>query len=167
MSSYSIRNGDTLNSIAARFHTTVSALAQANHLSNPNRILAGQKLTVPAKADGFDSRQASRSASSPSTASAAAEHGLGANRPVRDDDGRKFPTSRDGTPRYRQGDPQWGSRRLGHSSSLASAGCAVTATAMAVSKISGKVINPGELDRYMDTHHGYAGNGILWGQAAK
>jgi predicted chitinase len=167
MSSYSIRSGDTLTSIAARFHTSVSALAKANHISNPDRILAGQKLNVPGKSDGFDSRPASRSASSPSAASAVTERSTGANRPVRDDDGRKFPTSRDGTPKYRQGDSQWGGRRLGHSSSLAAAGCAVTATAMALSKISGKVINPGELDRYMDTHRGYAGNGIMWGQAAK
>jgi predicted chitinase len=167
VSTYSVRSGDTLTSIAARFHTSVSALAKTNHISNPDRIISGQKLNVPGKADSFDSRPASRSASSPSTASAASERSLGANRPVRDDDGRKFPTSRDGTPKYRQGDAQWGGRRLGHSSSLAAAGCAVTATAMALSKISGKVINPGELDRYMDTHRGYAGNGIMWGQAAK
>ncbi len=88
----------------------------------------------------------------------------GASGPVKDDDGRKFPTSRDGTPMYRQGDPQWGGRRLGTSSSLSAAGCAMTATAMAVSKITGKVINPGEMDQYLDTHGGYVGNGAHLGQ---
>jgi hypothetical protein len=86
---------------------------------------------------------------------------------VKDDDGRKFPMSRDGTPMYRQGDPQWGSRRLGSSSSLAAAGCAMTATAMAVSKLTGKVINPGEMDAYQDKNHGYSGNALIWGAAAK
>jgi predicted chitinase len=168
MSSYSIRSGDTLTAIAARFQTSVSALAKANHLSNPDRILAGQKLRVPGQADSFDSRPASRAAASHASPQPTAFTSSAAARgAVKDDDGRKFPTSRDGTPKYRQGDAQWGGRRLGHSSSLAAAGCAVTATAMALSKISGKVINPGELDRYMDTHRGYAGNGIMWGQAAK
>ncbi len=167
MSTYSIRNGDTLTAIAARFHTSVSALAKANHISNPNRIIAGQKLSVPGKGDSFDSRAASKPAAShastePSFSSSSAARGA-----VKDDDGRKFPTSRDGTPKFRQGDPQWGSRRLGVGSSLAAAGCAMTATAMAISKISGKVINPGELDRYLDTHNGYAGNALMWGQAAK
>ncbi len=50
MSSYTIRPGDTLGSIAARFHVTAGALAQANHISNPNLIYAGRTLTVP---DGF------------------------------------------------------------------------------------------------------------------
>ena len=43
----------------------------------------------------------------------------------------------------------------------------MTATSMAVSKITGKVINPGEMDQYLDTHGGYAGNGLIWGKAAK
>ncbi|KFE69077.1 LysM peptidoglycan-binding domain-containing protein [Hyalangium minutum] len=165
MSTYSIRNGDTLSAIAARFNTSVSALAKANHISNPNKIFAGQKLTVPGKSDGFDSKPASRPASS--GGGSAPQASAAARGPVKDGDGRKFPTSRDGTPMYRQGDPQWGGRRLGTSSSLAAAGCAMTATSMAVSKITGKVINPGEMDQYLDTHGGYAGNGLIWGKAAQ
>ncbi|HEX8703393.1 MAG TPA: LysM peptidoglycan-binding domain-containing protein [Myxococcaceae bacterium] len=157
---YSVRSGDTLGAIAQRFNTTVSKLAQANHISNPNRILAGQKLSIPGKADGFD-----RPTSRPAPAPAQAQSGK-ASGPVRDDDGRKFPTSRDGTPMYRQGDAQWGGRRLGTSSSLAAAGCAMTATAMAISKISGKVINPGELDQFLDKNGGYSGNALIWGKAA-
>ncbi len=71
-----------------------------------------------------------------------------------------------GTPLYRQGDPRWGGRRLGSSSSIAAAGCAMTATAMAISKISGKPINPGQLDAYLDSHRGYFGNALIWGAAA-
>jgi N-acetylmuramoyl-L-alanine amidase len=42
-----VRRGETLSAIAARFHTTVGALAAANHLSDPNRVLAGSSLVVP------------------------------------------------------------------------------------------------------------------------
>jgi LysM repeat protein len=47
MSSYKIRSGDTLNRIAAKFHTSAAALAKANDLANPNAIRAGTKLKVP------------------------------------------------------------------------------------------------------------------------
>jgi predicted chitinase/LysM repeat protein len=163
---YSVRSGDTLSEIAKRFNTTVTKLAQTNHINNPNRILAGQKLSIPGRAhsDGFD-RPAARPAERPAPAPAASAGR--ASGPVRDDDGRRFPTSRDGTPMYRQGDSQWGGRRLGTSSSLAAAGCAMTATAMAISKISGKVINPGELDQFLDKNGGYSGNALIWGKAAQ
>jgi murein DD-endopeptidase MepM/ murein hydrolase activator NlpD len=51
---YTVRNRDTLTSIARRFGTTVDALAQANHIADPNKILAGQKLQVPGSRDDFD-----------------------------------------------------------------------------------------------------------------
>src|SRR3954452_13994595 len=44
---YTVRRGDTLSSIAARQHTTVQALVQANGITNPDRIIEGQLLTVP------------------------------------------------------------------------------------------------------------------------
>ncbi len=47
MSSYKIRSGDTLNRIAAKFHTSAAALAKANDISNPNAIRAGATLKVP------------------------------------------------------------------------------------------------------------------------
>lgn len=47
MSSYTIRSGDTLSRIAARFHTTAADLARTNHLANPNVIRAGAVLQVP------------------------------------------------------------------------------------------------------------------------
>ena len=40
--------GQTLSSIASRYHVTVAALLAANHLANPNRVLAGSRLVIPA-----------------------------------------------------------------------------------------------------------------------
>lgn len=40
--------GQTLSGLAARYGTSVAELTAANHLRNPNRILAGQSLRVPA-----------------------------------------------------------------------------------------------------------------------
>jgi putative chitinase len=44
---YTVQYGDTLASIARRFNTTVSAIAQANGIANPNLIYAGQVLVIP------------------------------------------------------------------------------------------------------------------------
>jgi LysM repeat protein len=44
---YSVRSGDTLGAIAARYKTTVAALVAANHLANPNLIRVGQSLSIP------------------------------------------------------------------------------------------------------------------------
>jgi predicted chitinase len=170
LKTYSVRSGDTLSALAKKFGTSVTQLAKANNIANPNKILAGQRLVIP---DGFDrpaprptsnSRPGTSPSSSPATSAPSNTRAAG---PVRDGDGRQFPTSADGTPIFRQGDPQWGSRRLGTGLSLSSAGCAMTSTAMAISKISGKVINPGELDQYLDKNGGYAGNGLIWGKAAQ
>lgn len=44
---YTVRSGDRLASIAARYGTTASAIASANGLRNPNLIYVGQKLRIP------------------------------------------------------------------------------------------------------------------------
>ena len=43
---YVVHRGDTLSGIAARYHTTVKALAQENNIRNVNLIRNGQKLKV-------------------------------------------------------------------------------------------------------------------------
>jgi LysM repeat protein len=43
-----VRAGETLSAIAARYGTTVEGLARANRISDPNFIVAGTKLKVPA-----------------------------------------------------------------------------------------------------------------------
>lgn len=45
---YQIRSGDTLSGIAAAHGTTVAELVALNHISNPDRIFAGQWITLPA-----------------------------------------------------------------------------------------------------------------------
>jgi hypothetical protein len=44
--SYTIQKGDTLGSLAKRFNTTVSQLANANNIANPNKIRAGATLNL-------------------------------------------------------------------------------------------------------------------------
>ena len=50
---YRIKAGDTLNAIAARFHTSVAALQKANGIRNGNLIYPGQQLTVRGSQDDF------------------------------------------------------------------------------------------------------------------
>lgn len=71
------------------------------------------------------------------------------------------------TPVWNQGDTRWGSRTLGNGSSLRAAGCAMTATAMAAAQISGRQIDPGQLDERLDRSGGYSGNSLNWDRAAQ
>lgn len=47
---HTVKTGETLAGIAALHGTTARALAEANGISNPNRILAGARLTIPGAA---------------------------------------------------------------------------------------------------------------------
>ncbi|HEX8819629.1 MAG TPA: C39 family peptidase [Archangium sp.] len=84
-----------------------------------------------------------------------------------------FPTKSvvelEGVPLYGQADEPWGPLFLGKANDLRirTAGCAMTATSMAISKISGRVIDPKQLDEYLDGHGGYSGNGLNWLVAAQ
>ncbi|MCY3928644.1 MAG: LysM domain-containing protein [Acidobacteria bacterium] len=49
-SSYTVRSGDTLSSIATRHRTTVAALAAANGIADADQIDVGQQLRVDGKA---------------------------------------------------------------------------------------------------------------------
>lgn len=44
---YTVKAGDTLYSIAAKYKTTVTAIAKANNITNINLISVGQVLTIP------------------------------------------------------------------------------------------------------------------------
>ena len=44
---YTVKKGDTLSAIANRYGTTVSAIATANNIDNPNYIQVGQQLIIP------------------------------------------------------------------------------------------------------------------------
>lgn len=47
MTTYKIKSGDTLTSIAKAFNTTVDSIASANGIKNKNLIYAGNSLTIP------------------------------------------------------------------------------------------------------------------------
>ena len=44
---YIVQRGDTLYSIARRYHTSVAILAALNNITNPNAIFEGQQLILP------------------------------------------------------------------------------------------------------------------------
>lgn len=49
-STYTVKSGDTLSGIAAKYKTTVAKLVSLNGIKNPNLIKVGQKLKVTGKA---------------------------------------------------------------------------------------------------------------------
>jgi LysM repeat protein len=52
-----VKRGEYLKLIAAKYGTTWQAIANLNHLKNPNRIYAGQRLKIPSKCpDGGSSK---------------------------------------------------------------------------------------------------------------
>ncbi|MGM9888212.1 MAG: LysM peptidoglycan-binding domain-containing protein [Limosilactobacillus sp.] len=57
--SYTVKAGDTLSAIAAKYGTTYQALASANSISNPNDIYVGQVIKVSATATATSSQAAS------------------------------------------------------------------------------------------------------------
>ncbi|MGH2748531.1 MAG: LysM peptidoglycan-binding domain-containing protein, partial [Actinomycetota bacterium] len=48
-STHVVQLGETLSQVAARYRTTVRHLARRNHLADPNLIVAGSRLRVPAR----------------------------------------------------------------------------------------------------------------------
>jgi lipoprotein-anchoring transpeptidase ErfK/SrfK len=72
---YVVQSGDSLSALAARFGTSVDALAAANRLADPNQLSVGQTLTIP---DG----QAAPEAAPPAQATTFDAYIVGANVPV-------------------------------------------------------------------------------------
>ena len=60
---HTVRPGDTLNSIAAAYGTTSTAIARANSLTNPDDLKVGQRLVIPA--GGSAARSPARSPAQP------------------------------------------------------------------------------------------------------
>lgn len=52
LTSYRVKENDTLVTIAKQHHTTVEALVKLNNISNPNKIGVGQVLRIPGGEDG-------------------------------------------------------------------------------------------------------------------
>ena len=44
---YTVRSGDTLSAIAAKYDTTVSAISRLNHITDPSKLRVGQVLLIP------------------------------------------------------------------------------------------------------------------------
>lgn len=62
-----VRWGEQLSGLAARYGTTVAAIVRLNNLTDPNRILAGQRLLIPVPGSATPQ-------SAPSSASAVVTH---------------------------------------------------------------------------------------------
>lgn len=60
---YVVRRGDNLSSIAVQYGTTIDALVRTNGLSNPSYIYAGQRLIIPGSAGGNTTTSGSAGAS--------------------------------------------------------------------------------------------------------
>jgi len=72
--SYVVQPGDTLASIASRFHTTVSAIMQVNpQITNPNLIYAGQVIWIPAGTGGYPTPTPTQPTNPPPTGPAPTE----------------------------------------------------------------------------------------------
>ncbi|WP_144442053.1 LysM peptidoglycan-binding domain-containing protein, partial [Oenococcus oeni] len=65
--SYTVASGDTLTSIAKAYGTTVSAIATANNISNPDYIYVGEVLTIGSSTSTSTSTSSTSSSSTSSS----------------------------------------------------------------------------------------------------
>lgn len=172
MSDYRVRSGDTLSRIARQNKTSVEALTRANNLRDPDKIRPGQSLAIPG---GTPPPAASRARAKAGSAGSAVADALRQDAfspagTASANSNKSFP-SRDGVPLFNQADAAWGTRRLGGAGevgaksrdSIKAQGCAITASAMAVSALSGRTITPQQMDAYLDQNKGYSGNAVKFG----
>ncbi|HEY1907124.1 MAG TPA: LysM peptidoglycan-binding domain-containing protein [Myxococcaceae bacterium] len=183
-----VQPGDTLSAIARQLQRTgtpgtaaelVRTLARLNRLSDPDRISVGQVLTLPSRpgrpcdedvvgvveADVLHGLQNMRMhVGEQKTRLENALLGL-LHRVPTDPVPRQESSD---TPFFRQSDPAWRTERLGISGegpTLAQAGCAVTACAMALSRIGGTVLTPDALVRHLRDSGGFQGPLLDWSAA--
>lgn len=81
--------------------------------------------------------------------------------------GGSVAVSTNGVPLFKQNDPLWGGNHLGRDGTIGSIGCAMTSTAMVLSKLAGRTIYPDTLNTYLNNNGGYNGNCIYWNKAAQ
>ncbi len=187
-----VQPGDTLSGIARGLQqqgvpgTTaelVRTLARLNGIANPDRIDVGQVLTLPAPVTtlpGSEDRivnlaQGPRPLPDPARlpTNAAEQQARLANALLRllhreVPEERALARASGGTPLFRQGDPAWRTERLGASGegpTLAQAGCAVTACAMALSRLAGRRVTPDALVRHLRDAGGFQGPLVDWSVA--
>jgi murein DD-endopeptidase MepM/ murein hydrolase activator NlpD len=65
---HTIANGESLYTIARRYEVTTQALVQANNLSSPDKIVVGQKIIIPGRADLMANKAPTQTASVPAQA---------------------------------------------------------------------------------------------------
>jgi len=182
-----VQPGDTLGGIARQLQaegmpgTTselVRTLARLNSIPDPDRIEVGQVLTLPRCPAHPPSPVDPVVAAAPPTRLSPGELFRAPERQalLRDQllrltrggsPGVQTGPARtpDGTPLFRQGDPAWRTERLGTAAdgpTLAHAGCAITACAMALSRIGGTVLTPDVLLRHLRASGGFQGPLVDW-----
>jgi LysM repeat protein len=186
--SWVVQPGDTLSGIARCLQqdgvpgTTaelVRTLARLNGLSSPDCIEVGQVLTLPPRADHPRADEDLVSvlargvrSGAETLRSCADEQRIRLEnallRWVHRVPGEMPPSAADPTPRFRQGDPAWRAERLGVSGegpTLAQAGCALTACAMALSRLGGTTLTPDALLRHLRASGGFQGPLLDWSAA--
>ena len=188
--SWIVQPGDTLSGIARRLQRDgmpgataelVRTLARLNGLSSPDHIEVGQVLTLPSRAGRPAANQ-----DLVSVLERGVQTSAGTLRTHVDEQRARLenallrwvhrvpselapPPAANRTPLFRQGDPAWGAERLGPSGegpTLAQAGCALTACAMALSRIGGTVLTPDALLKHLRASGGFQGPLLDWSAAA-
>jgi len=181
--------------VAGSIASLVRELVRLNGLHEPDRIEVGQLLELPGPSPGLPGPATDRMETAPPSTALPpaplraderrallegalfrlragqpgrpdlASPGVGASAPSAPPGPRRAP---DGTPLFRQGDPAWREERLGvdgEGPTLARAGCAVTACAMALSRVSGQVLTPDALLRHLRECGGFQGALVDWSRA--
>ena len=187
--SWVVQPGDTLSGIARRLRQEgmpgataelVRTLARLNGLSNPDRIEVGQVLALPPR-----SERPTVDGDLVSVFVRGVRQGVETLRTCVDDPRARLenamlrwvhrvpsetatPRAVQHTPLFRQGDPAWRAERLGvtgEGPTLAQAGCALTACAMALSRIGSTVLTPDALLRRLRASGGFQGPLLDWSVA--
>lgn len=156
MNAITIRRGDTLNALAAKYGVSVKQLADANKIANADKIFAGSNLVIPDKFeqqrttsgasnnDGFDTGSTNKTTSVTNTPSS----NVSGQYPV-----------------FNQGDAQWKSNPMGtgggSKNHIGAIGCAMTSVTMALDGITGSKMTPAQMNEFMRKNGGYTSGGSI------